>query len=144
MKNIRNNVFETNSSSTHSISIAENCDGIYDTLPVENGKVLLTGGDFGWAWEKFDDTLSKANYAAQYAEGDKKLTDMLVAVIKSHTGAKEVELELSGYIDHQSARVEGGACKEAFTNKKFLKEFIFNPESFFITGNDNEDPPAII
>src|SRR5579885_45905 len=96
MKNIRNKVFETNSSSSHSISIYNATKGLYDTItPDSNGVITLTGGEFGWEWEKYNDAITKANYAAVFALGDQQMTDMLVQVIKDHTGAKEVEITCS-------------------------------------------------
>jgi hypothetical protein len=151
MKNIRNKVFETNSSSSHSISIYNATHGLYDTIaPDSHGVITLTGGEFGWEWEKYNDTLTKANYAAVYAAGDQAMTDMLVQVIKDHTGAKEVQLifsaEYSGgnysYIDHQSARSEGGDAGKAFDTPLTLKNFIFHPESWLFTGNDNDSAPS--
>lgn len=143
MKNIRLNVFETNSSSTHSISISKSSKGVYETLPVNDGMVVLTGGEFGCEWVKYNDAITKANYAAAFAQGRGAAIEMLIDVIKNHTGAKEVELNLSehSYIDHQSGPGEGGAGFEAFESQEALKEFIFNPDSWLFTGNDNESPP---
>jgi len=64
-KLIRNNVWETNSSSCHSISI-QKCDtNLYDRLyPNEDGLIELTGGEFGWGYDKYTDALTKANYIA--------------------------------------------------------------------------------
>lgn len=144
MKNIRQNVFETNSSSTHSVSINANTDGIYDTIiPLDNGVITLIGGEFGWEWRQINDTLTKANYAAVYARDDEKLTNMLTNVIKDHTGAKEViyDLDEYSYIDHQSDKHEGGECGYAFATNQSLKDFIFSPNSWLFTGNDNEEAP---
>ena len=46
MKTIRSNVFETNSSSTHSIAIPKNCE--------TNNFISFHVGDFGWGWEEVD------------------------------------------------------------------------------------------
>jgi len=143
MQNIRQNVFETNSSSTHSISINSNTDGIYDTIvPDDDGILWLTGGIFAWEWAQIKHTLTKANYAAVYARDNEKLTNMLTELLKEHTGAKEVVYDLGdSYIDHQSDKNEGGACGEAFVNIQLLKDFIFNPKSWLFTGNDNDHAP---
>lgn len=150
MKNIRNKVFETNSSSSHSISIYNATKGLYDTItPDKNGVITLTGGEFGWEWEKYNDAITKANYAAVFAAGDTAMTDMLVEVVKEHTGAKEVLLAFGtdysdgnySYIDHQSARSEGGDAGQAFDTPLTLKNFIFHPESWLFTGNDNDTAP---
>lgn len=66
MINIRLGLFETNSSSTHSIFIAPSSEGIYETLYVHKGTVHLTGGEFGWEYKKYNDAKTKANYAAVF------------------------------------------------------------------------------
>ncbi len=146
MKNIRHNVFETNSSSTHSISISHNSSGIYDTIiPDEDGVITLTGGKFGWAWESFNDPMTKASYCAVDRQNISSDKEMLERVIKKHTGAKKVVMDFSldyssptySYIDHQSV----GTAAEAFASDETLKDFIFNPKSFLFTGNDNEESP---
>ena len=55
-KQTRHSVFETNSSSTHSISIAysSSVGDLMSILPVnDEGNVVLNGGEFGWADETF-------------------------------------------------------------------------------------------
>ncbi len=64
MKNIRNNVFETNSSSSHSIVISRS-NKCKDTIELNNdGCIVLTGGEFGWDWEMYHFAEDKANYCA--------------------------------------------------------------------------------
>lgn len=145
MKNIRRSVFETNSSSTHSISVSSDSDGLLQTLPVApDGTITLGFGQFGWEWEKYNDAWTKANYAAISAvcalSPDKK--EMLINVIKDHTGAKEVVFyndDQYNYIDHQS--LDGNTLKEAFSNETSLKNWLFNPKSWLFLGNDNESYP---
>ena len=69
MRSIRNNVFETNSSSTHSLSIKRNKTGKYDyNLNMNNmGKIPLIFGrnsDFGWGEAVYNDSYTKLNYLA--------------------------------------------------------------------------------
>jgi hypothetical protein len=147
MINIRSKVFETNSSSTHSISISSVSDGILDTiLPNSKGVIILTGGQFGWEVEEYNDALTKANYCAVDCceQSNDELKLFLIEVIKEHTGAKEVIFNMSNsnfeddnfsYIDHQSV----GTTKYAFENKETLKQFIFNRNSWLYTDNDNRD-----
>ena len=49
MKKIRNNVFETNSSSTHSITVGKNKNWEYDILPITVNPDWY--GEFGWQFE---------------------------------------------------------------------------------------------
>src|ERR1041384_1998628 len=95
MKQIRHSVFETNSSSTHSISISSDVRTL-DTLYVdENGVVTIEGEQFGWDEETFRNAESKASYAMIYAhewvgEDKDRYIQMLTDVIKQQTGAREV------------------------------------------------------
>ena len=148
-KLIRNGVFETNSSSCHSISIdINNKNFTASSLYVdEDGYVTLTGGEFGWEQEEYFDALTKANYCAQdiyrydwrsdsYSLDEYK-KNMLIDVIKEQTGCTDVLFDIQslkdGYIDHESH----GTSYEAFQNKEILRNFIFNRNSYLETNNDN-------
>lgn len=69
MWSVRNNVFETNSSSTHSLSVKRNKSGKYDYyFPLQhNGKCPIIFGrdyDFGWGDAAYRDAYAKLNYLA--------------------------------------------------------------------------------
>ncbi len=130
-KTIRRKVFETNSSSTHSISIS---NGITDSIiaPDYDNIIRLTGGDFGWEQCIYHNAMDKANYCAQDQEYNEDNLVMLKEVIEEHTGYP-VEIDLYGYIDHQSK----GTSNEAFENKETLENFIFNSNCYIETDNDN-------
>lgn len=141
MINIRKNVFETNSSSSHSISISSR-NNLFDYLEQdENGVITLNGGEFGWTGGDFFDAETKANYCAVDCHNDPVKTKMLIEVIKDHTGCKDVVFNINtdynsgnwSYIDHQSQ----GTSWDAFTSRDTLKRFIFNPESYLTLDNDN-------
>lgn len=139
-KIIRSGVFETNSSSSHSISVAdETKEFVLDTLyPDQNGVITLNGGEFGWEWFKHNDALTKANYAAVSTLYCESLRDTLIQVIKGQTGAEEVVFGFGedyshpnwSYIDHDSV----GTCPK---DKDELRNFIFNKNSWLFGGNDN-------
>lgn len=165
MKLVRNKVFETNSSSCHSISIAES-DGIYESLPVSDvGIVNINSGEFGWEQEGYNSSDTKASYIAVYIRDwckgkEDEFRQIFESLIKEHTGCEEVIYEDNfwdkeersyrdrdgklvtymskigeGYIDHQS--VEDNDYHYLFENPSLLKEFIFNPKSTLTTDNDN-------
>lgn len=138
---IRKSVYETNSSSSHSICIADNNTMLMDTelIPDQNGDIELDGGQFGWEWEKYNDALTKANYAAIFSRNDSKWRNLLEEVIKVQTGASNVQFNINddSYIDHQSDVIEGGSATEAFESQEKLRHFIFNKNSWLFTGNDN-------
>lgn len=140
MKKIRLSAFESNSSSSHSISISENSNGIYSTIePDEDGNIVVNSGEFGWEWERYSEPETKLCYAAMTVKDNLALLTMLEDVVIEHTGAKKIifnNLE-GGYIDHQSESVG----YEAFHSKETLKNFLFNNESILYTGNDNDGAP---
>jgi hypothetical protein len=141
----RTGIFETNSSSCHSISVV---GGKYtpSKFPCSpDGRVCeVYPGEFGWGPEEYRDAVMKASYCLTYAkerpdEGTGYLLERLERVLKDMTGARYIEF-LSvggyypwGYIDHQSSHV----CGEVFTSDQDLKDFIFNPASVLIIDNDN-------
>src|SRR4051794_35085386 len=95
---IRRGVFETNSSSCHSISIASGAE-VNDTLYVnEEGVCDIHPGEFGWGYEQSRDASSKAAYALtwamtceEYAVGNKEESlALLEAVVKQVIGCQFV------------------------------------------------------
>src|SRR4051812_15125515 len=96
---IRRGVFETNSSSCHSISIASGGE-VDDKLYVdEHGVCEIHPGEFGWGIDIHRDAATKAAYALTWAmscEGygvgkkDEALA-LLTEVVKQATGCARVE-----------------------------------------------------
>ena len=154
MTQIRRNVFETNSSSTHSIAIPKSHE--HDAEKYRNRSVSFNIGEFGWSFEeenpadylytaiydcyfnseeemndkiqKLKDTLDK--YQIHYDLGDMKLTKE----IGPYDGKERVYLE-NGYIDHGDELRE--FLDAVFSSDDTLLNFIFNGLVF--TGNDNCD-----
>ena len=139
MKTVRIGCFETNSSSSHSIHLG--IDFVKDTIEPSN-IIVLTGSEFGWGVESYDDALIKANYCAQAfylntRDIDSELLNTLKQVIKKETGYDvmyDEESLNSGYIDHQSTNV---IFEEVGTDSDSIKNFIFNKNSILIIDNDN-------
>jgi len=134
---VRKGVFETNSSSSHSISIADDTKQfVMDTIyPNQHGVVEVSGDEFGWEWFKHNDAITKASYVAQQFSNNDSALETLNEVIKEHTGADEVKfvnLE-NGYVDHESYGIVP-------QDKESLKNFIFNKNSWLFGGNDNSGP----
>jgi len=134
-KLVRKSVFETNSSSTHSISLAsEDKQFILDTIyPDQFGKVYVNGGEFGWEWAKYNDAQTKLDYAYESGVDIEKLE----RVVKEQTGATEVVFgPKDGYVDHGGY----GAAQEACGSDEDTRNYIFNKNSWLFTGNDNSEP----
>jgi len=147
MENIRQELFETNSSSSHSIAINSATNGLYDTIvPSKDGTITLNGGFYSREWKKSNDPLFKLNYAAvSLSYQDPCALDLLCDVVCKHTGAKLVKVNINtdwkdgnSEVDHQSQ----GKFREEFSNEDSLKEFIFSPNSWLFLGGDGGYPPA--
>lgn len=135
-KLIRKGVFETNSSSSHSIAIAsEDKEFVLDTIyPDQHGTIIIRGDEYGWDWFKHNDAETKASYAAQQFANDSDMLEKLEYVIKEQTGAERVIFEGldDGYVDHDSVGILPNTASE-------LKNFIFNKNSWLFGGNDNSE-----
>lgn len=147
-KLIRNSVFETNSSSCHSISIGKS--DVYDSVtPNEDGVIRLEPMEFGWKQERYDDTYSKMVYLWIYIRDwcdrvEEEFMETFQRVVCTHTGASSVimvtdedapEWPRNGYIDHQS--VESNDYHHLFYDDNLLKQFLFDCDSWLETDNDN-------
>jgi hypothetical protein len=64
MQKIRKSVFETNSSSAHSLSVVSDTIKNYCPIIVRGGELVLVGGEYGWGVELLTDSYEKANYCA--------------------------------------------------------------------------------
>ena len=135
-KLIRKGVFETNSSSSHSVSIADDDkEFVLDTIyPNQHGTITVRGDEYGWDWFKHNDAETKASYAAQQFANDSDMLEKLEYVIKEQTGAERVIFEGldDGYVDHESVGILPRTARE-------LKNFIFNKNSWLFGGNDNSE-----
>ena len=154
MKQIRQNVFETNSSSTHSICIAKDAEL---TIPKS---LHFYFGEFGWEYDTLSWLGEKAAYlytgliANNRKEDAEKIFEYLrgkgievtaeepIFENRSYTNSegKLVEYTSSeniGYVDHSNEMTSflNAVCED----EGKLMRYLFSDLSFIITGNDNDD-----
>ena len=142
MFQIRNGVFETNSSSTHSICISK--------TPVANlpDFVCFTPGEYGWENVTVDDTASYLWEAI--LDGPPLLVEPRkerLAAALDRLGVKyyfkypkkssDGEWYEYGYVDHAEACAD--LIEALLSNDDLLAHYLFG-DSFINTGNDNQDP----
>lgn len=145
MINIRKGLFETNSSSTHAICIGKDNNNL--VIPSE---LTFKVGEFGWENEVHDDVLTLASYlytALTSWYGGKELTKHInhIYTLLGHNGCEATFIEPSvsawgitdGYIDHSEGLNE--FLNKVLSSDKALLRYLFSPDSFIITGNDNEE-----
>lgn len=145
MLEIRNSVFETNSSSVHVLVIPK------DTTISVPKKVFLRGGEYGW---EFDTEYSTINYMYQVCvdagreelekffaylkrKGVEEIHAPELQWVKSEWRGQEYEYAKNnnGYVDHGNQI----PLDDMFANENLLDRFLFSSDSFVETGNDNED-----
>ena len=151
MKNIRTSVFETNSSSTHSVSFDENTTCFVPCPPDEQGYMVIEGREYGRAKETFSTVYERLSYAAVAAKSQgtrhNKFLQLFEKVVKDYTKCDEIVYNFTtnyesnsplpmAYIDHQSNIGEAGDIETAFESEKTLKAFLFGAESYFQTDSD--------
>lgn len=139
-RQIRSSVFETNSSSTHSIAIPKNCN-------IAN-RMRFYVGEFGWAFEEVD--AADYFYTAIHATSEnmaefKKKMERFKQILKNHDIEATFEdahcnerhgwLSHDGYIDHGFEL--SGFVNELLNDEDKLLRFLSGGLVF--TGNDNQD-----
>ena len=162
MSNIktRSGVFETNSSSTHSLTLASNFENMVASpvsdYEIKQGFITVCPGEYNWEEEEFtciSDKLSYLYVDAMRGESDKEIDPndefyrnsnfnlkMIVDAVKEYTGLGVVFETFSdnyypfGYIDHQSV----GICNEVWDDGvNGVIRFAYSNSSYFTTDNDN-------
>ena len=154
--NIRKAVFETNSSSSHSLTLdaGDLVAQPFSKDVLREGTLMVTVGEYGWEWYRYYDAANKLSYLlTQVTNGDldksrhpESLTrelreederiDRMCRVVEEHTGVKLLFLGGSGYVDHDSY----GVGTETLKDDETLKQFLFS-NSYIETGNDNSEAP---
>jgi hypothetical protein len=140
MKTIRHNTYETNSSSTHSITI--------DTENYKNVQIPKTLtiplGEFGWEFQKFNDFLRKASYFWTLALYNEEVNDRMIRLAADH--GLDLQFKQEGdfyYVDHGSEHYCNWIEKNPeLSTDEGLWDFLINESCWIILGNDNSDDPS--
>lgn len=157
MKTIRKCVFETNSSSTHSICLTTTDDTLPSKFPSE---LRFEIGEFGWEDAILANAYDKASYlytsilaiypALQVNDITAKITDMLwkhevKATFENPEGMNNPDsygvsyYDIGyGYVDHAGEDDHEDFVKRVTSNDKRLLRYLFDEASYVITGNDND------
>jgi hypothetical protein len=135
---IRQNVFETNSSSTHSICIAK------DVELFPSRFLRFTFGDFGWENVVLGSIDEKASYLyTGLIDNDRQEDFKRIVATLERKGIEVLVVEDGeGYVDH--AGELNVFLNDICSNEDKLMRFLFSPLSFIITGNDNDDSSVAI
>ncbi len=130
MRKIRKGVFETNSSSVHSLTIGSS--NIEKTVDLNQFEVELGSGKYGWGYEELTSWMEKADYFGVEARDSDTKRNMLETVLKMGFPNIAIEYSQSGYIDHQSR----GDIWNKIESVDGLHDVIFG-DSVIIISSDN-------
>ena len=123
----RNKVFETNSSSTHCITVSDRKDWKCD-LPITVKPAWY--GEFGWEWETWSSVEEKLAYMIRcliaYDYTEKTLQDKIKPTYNEW---------LDGYVDHEDWYQE--EMEDIYNNDNDLLNFLLSEYSYIEGGNDN-------
>jgi hypothetical protein len=141
---IRHEIFETNRSSTHSLSLQG--IGVRDTYfgdiyPGGENRLSflgINGYNFGWQWEIWDSPALKALYL--YLDNNiPEFRERLVSLLKTKLNVDEIHFETErSYIDHDS---HGTTAGFRTASDEELWDFMTLPGNQIRGGNDNEEGP---
>ena len=147
MKQIRRNVFETNSSSTHSIAIPKKC--------VAPNNVIFYIGEFGWEWEEVNaaDYLYTAiyNMAGTESEAKEKIEKIKSVLeehgIDCHFGRVDSHVWHDDYDNKDYFCLDNGYIDHCYELKDFVDELLNDEDKLIrflsgglvFTGNDNSN-----
>ena len=144
MVKIRKGMFETNSSSTHTIIVTDQ--------KTEPGNLVdFAIGEFGWEFSRLDTINEKASYlytmACEMLDRDvyQDLYEILVKYGVECSCSVPAEFAKSswgeyldnGYVDHASDGDAKEFVERMLNHEHALIKYLFSDESFVVTGNDN-------
>lgn len=138
----RSNVFETNSSSTHSITVSHTNNWDYE-LPITVTPDWY--GEFGWQWETWNTIEEKLAYMIRcliaYDYTEETLQDKIKPIQQRlHNVGIDFELPTyeewqDGYVDHEDWYQE--EMQNIYNDDDLLLNFLLNKNSYIEGGNDN-------
>ena len=153
MRQIRQNTFETNSSSTHSICISKN-----PVVDVRNKHVYFGSGEFGWSTDTVTDTASylytamvTAYSPQEFREKLEKLKNILdkYGITYDFSPVEEIKLDYTSdysylmftkdrYASVDHARQCIPFIESLLNDEDMLLRYLFG-DSCIYTGNDNSN-----
>lgn len=160
MKQIRNSVFETNSSSTHSLTINSKILDAKINLEVNgfDNNIHVSSGEFGWGYEELTSQYKKLSYLVTMmfekeiknikdainiyeSESFKLIDDAIFEHTGHHIALDEIDLKrnkinIEGYIDHQSYEKYASFKDFLEQNNVSVIEFVFG-DTIMKIDNDN-------
>ena len=141
MRKIRNDIFETNSSSTHVIVVKSRTR---DKRPIKVNPAWY--GEFGWEWDKWYSIEDKLAYMVRCLvcyDYDENTLEERINPIQERLHNLGIDFETptyeeykNGYVDHEDWYQE--EIKNIYDDDEELLDFLLGEYSYIEGGNDND------
>lgn len=163
---VRNQVFESNSSSSHSVSISEDdmLDFGFDQATLRSGLISITpDASYAWGWKRFYTPKGKLGYllvssAEEWlkAEPGNDLMPQLLGnervqrLVKAVRKLTKCDIELlypedaGSFGVYAERRSSTFGLDEIINDQSVLNHLLFSSKSYIETGNDESQPPMRI
>lgn len=153
MYQVRSRVFETNSSSTHSICITTN----RKTTMIHPDHVHFRCDKFGWEHRRLDSMEDKAAYLyssmlhlfeqKELERATEKIVNTLYKFKITCSFDKPEYCDygsgfkfcVNAFVDHSGEDDHKEFVEKTVNNEGRLLRYLFSQDSFILTGNDNDD-----
>lgn len=129
MRQVRNGVFETNSSSVHSICIQKDKN---ITLP---NNIYFGIGEYGWEFDCVDTASYLYTLILNSEDKEEKLNTLKSVLDKYNISYTFEEPQYTGYVDHSYEAVD--FVEAVLNDEDLLLRCLFGTDSCVYTGNDN-------
>lgn len=156
---IRRNVFETNSSSTHSLTMSAKDVVLppFDKAVLREGVFRVLRATYGWEFYRYYTAANKMSYLLTQLMNNKTLAplsdveltrllredypglDKLCRVVEDFTGVEVLFVDSEGYVDGDSF---GVGLELLSAPDEELRNFLFDMNAYVETSNDNSPAPV--
>lgn len=141
MRKIRDDVFETNSSSTHVIVVKPRKKDKRPVIVKPNW-----GGEFGWQWDEWYSIEDKLEYMVRCLvcyDYDENTLEEKINPIQERLHNLGIDFEIPTYEEYKNGYVDHGdwyqeEIKNIYDNDEELLDFLLGENSCIIGGNDND------
>ena len=106
---IRRSVFETNSSSCHSISLGKGLINPDVLIPDDEGNIIVRTDEFGWEYDTFTEAYIKLSYLATYIY-NRKYVSMTQDLIEKYYNPDSDTLDIKVFNDETSEKYFNMLC----------------------------------
>jgi len=142
---IRRSVFETNSSSCHSISLGKGNIKPNVLIPDDEGNIIVETDEFGWEYDTFTEAYIKLSYLATYIY-NRKYLDITPEIVEKYYDSDLNILDIKAFDDETTEKYLNMLCdviREVTGGKLIIKSNTTDITNFCAFGYiDHQSMPV--